>query len=132
MGSGAGSNVTNANDVICIGIAGANVDNSCFIGHIIECNPLSGRVAGFSHIQNGRLGTMTYPRTDLKHDINPMEKTSEALFALKPVSFRYNKEIDPRRHLHFGLIAEDVAAVNPDLVVRDKDGKARIACATTR
>jgi hypothetical protein len=52
-----------------------------------------------------------------------MEQASEALFALKPVSFLYKKEIDPQRTKQFGLVAEDVETVNPDLVVRDKDGK---------
>ena len=53
-----------------------------------------------------------------------MAKTSEALFALKPVTFRYKKAIDPQGTAQFGLVAEDVEAVNPDLVVRDKGGKA--------
>ena len=53
-----------------------------------------------------------------------MDKASEALLALKPVTFRYKKEIDPQRIPQFGLVAEEVAKVNPDLVVRDKEGKA--------
>ena len=52
-----------------------------------------------------------------------MERSSEALYALKPVTFRYKKEFDPQGILQFGLVAEDVEAVNPDLVVRDKAGK---------
>ena len=52
-----------------------------------------------------------------------MDKASEALFALKPVSFRYKKEMDPAGTSQFGLVAEDVEKVNPDLVVRDKEGK---------
>ena len=52
-----------------------------------------------------------------------MDTASEALFVLKPVSFRYKEEIDPARSHDFGLIAEDVAAVNPDLVARDEEGK---------
>ena len=52
-----------------------------------------------------------------------MNDASEALFALKPVTFRYKKEIDPQGISQFGLIAEDVAEVNPQLVVRDKEGK---------
>jgi hypothetical protein len=52
-----------------------------------------------------------------------MDKASEALYALKPVTFRYNKEMDPSGIRQFGLVAEDVDEVNPDLVVRDKDGK---------
>ena len=52
-----------------------------------------------------------------------MAQASEVLFALKPVIFRYKKEIEPQEIPQFGLVAEDVEAVNPDLVVRDKDGK---------
>src|SRR6185436_12485180 len=56
-----------------------------------------------------------------KTDIKPMDKTSESILALKPVSFRYkvHKDATPQ----FGLIAEEVAEVNPDLVVRDKNGE---------
>jgi hypothetical protein len=55
-----------------------------------------------------------------------MDKISDALFSLKPVTFRYKREVDPEgdgKTTQFGLVAEDVEKVNPDLVVRDKDGK---------
>ena len=52
-----------------------------------------------------------------------MSNTSEALFALKPVTFRYKKQIDPRQVLAFGLIAEEVAEISPALITHDKDGK---------
>ena len=52
-----------------------------------------------------------------------MDSASEALFALQPVTFRYKKGIDPQGIPQFGLVAEDVESVNPDLVVRGKDGK---------
>ena len=52
-----------------------------------------------------------------------MNKASEALLALKPVTYRYNKEIDPTGTTQFGLVAEQVEKVNPDLVVRDTEGK---------
>jgi len=71
---------------------------------------------------NGQLGTMT-SSARFKQDIKPMDKSSEALLALKPVSFRYTKEIDPPGISQFGLVAEDVEKVNPDLVVRDEKGK---------
>jgi len=58
-----------------------------------------------------------------KEDIKPMDKASEALFALNPVSFRYKKEVDPAHALSFGLIAEEVAKVSSDLITRDEDGK---------
>jgi hypothetical protein len=52
-----------------------------------------------------------------------MDKSSEAILALKPVTFRYKKEFDPTKTAQFGLVAEEVEKVNPDLVVRDKEGK---------
>ena len=58
-----------------------------------------------------------------KDDIKPMDNASETILALKPVSFRYKKELDPDKIPQFGLIAEEVERVNPDLVVRDEDGK---------
>ena len=51
-----------------------------------------------------------------------MDKASEALFSLKPVTFRYKKEIDPAGTSQFGLVAEDVEKISPDLVVRDEKG----------
>jgi hypothetical protein len=52
-----------------------------------------------------------------------MDKASETLFALKPVTFHYKKEVDAVRMLSFGLIAEEVAEISPDLVSRDEEGK---------
>ena len=71
---------------------------------------------------NGKLGTSTSSRR-FKEEIKPMERTSEALFALKPVTFRYKNEIDPAGTPQFGLVAEEVEKVNRDLVVRDQEGK---------
>jgi Chaperone of endosialidase len=71
---------------------------------------------------NGHLGTMTSSKR-FKEEIRPMNTTSEAIFSLEPVTFRYRKEIDPAGTSQFGLIAEQVAKVNPTLVLRDKDGK---------
>jgi hypothetical protein len=59
-----------------------------------------------------------------KEQIKPMGNASEAILALKPVTFRYKEEIDPERTPEFGLVAEDVEKLNPDLVTRDPDGKA--------
>ena len=58
-----------------------------------------------------------------KEQIKPMDKASEAVLALKPVTFHYKKEIDPDRTPQFGLVAEEVEKINPDLVARDRDGK---------
>jgi hypothetical protein len=120
LGNGAGSGVTTASNVICIGAAGNDVDNSCYIGNIFG-DTSSGGTAVFIN-SNGRLGTVQSSRR-FKEDIQPMAQASEALLALKPVIFRYKKEIDPTGISQFGLVAEEVAKVNPDLVVRDKEGK---------
>jgi hypothetical protein len=58
-----------------------------------------------------------------KEAIKPMDKASEAILALQPVTFRYKQELDPDGIPQFGLVAEQVEKVNPDLVVRDADGK---------
>jgi hypothetical protein len=58
-----------------------------------------------------------------KEQIKPMDKTSEAIMALKPVTFRYKHELDPKGIPQFGLAAEQVEKVNPDLVARDEEGK---------
>ena len=71
---------------------------------------------------NGKLGTMT-SSARFKEDIKPMDTASESIFALKPVRFRYKKDIDTTATRQFGLLAEDVEAINPDLVVRGKEGK---------
>ena len=71
---------------------------------------------------NGHLGTLTSSKR-FKQDIRSMDKASEALFSLKPVTFRYKKEIDPAGTPQFGLVAEDVEQVNPDLVTRDENGR---------
>jgi trimeric autotransporter adhesin len=122
LGFGAGDNVTTANNVICIGagINGANVSNSCFIGSVFG-QISSGGTAVFIN-SGGKLGTITSSRR-FKEEIRPMAQASEVLFALKPVVFHYKKEIEPQKIPQFGLVAEDVEAVNPDLVVRDKEGK---------
>ena len=52
-----------------------------------------------------------------------MDKASEAILALQPVTFRYKKELDPKGIPQFGLVAEEVEKINPELVARDKDGK---------
>ncbi|HEX3445027.1 MAG TPA: tail fiber domain-containing protein, partial [Chthoniobacterales bacterium] len=122
LGFGAGDNVTTANNVICIGsgVVGANVSNSCFIGSVFGQTSSGGTAVFIS--SNGKLGTPTSSRR-FKDEIKPMERTSEALFALKPVTFRYKKEIDPAGTHQFGLVAEEVEKVNPDLVVSDQEGK---------
>jgi trimeric autotransporter adhesin len=72
---------------------------------------------------DGHLGTST-SSARFKEAIRPMDKASEAILALKPVTFRYKHELDPDGIPQFGLVAEEVEKVNPDLVARDADGKA--------
>jgi hypothetical protein len=71
---------------------------------------------------NGHLGTIVSSER-FKDAIQPMDKASEAIFALKPVTFRYKKEFDPEAIPQFGLVAEQVEKVDPDLVARDEKGK---------
>src|SRR3982751_6085960 len=71
---------------------------------------------------DGRLGTMT-SSARFKEEIKPIGKASEAILTLRPVSFRYRKEIDPQAIPEFGLVAEEVAEINPELVTRDAKGE---------
>ena len=71
---------------------------------------------------NGQLGTVQ-SSARYKEAIKPMDKASEAILALKPVTFRYKQEFDPDGIPQFGLVAEQVEKVNPNLVTRDEDGK---------
>src|SRR5439155_12676528 len=81
-------------------------------------------VSGAAVVVNagGQLGVAA-SSVRFKDDVRPMDKVSEAILALKPVSFHYKMEIDPKKTPQFGLIAEEVEKVNPDLVMRDVDGK---------
>jgi endosialidase-like protein len=79
---------------------------------------------------NGQLGTVVSSER-FKDAIKPMDKVSEAILALKPVTFRCKHELDPKGIPQFGLVAEDVEKVNADLVVRDKEGNP-IVSATIR
>ena len=120
LGDGAGSGVTDANNVICIGHAGTNVDNSCFIGNIRDAVVAPDAVQVLID-SAGKLGTTSGSSRRFKTQIKPMDRTSEAIFALKPVTFHY--KTDSTNSPQFGLIAEEVAKVNPHLVLRDKDGE---------
>jgi hypothetical protein len=121
LGQRAGGGVTTADNVICIGTAGDNVSNSCYIGGI------AGQTVGLGgsacYVDNdGKLGVFLSARR-FKTDIADMDHSSEALLALRPVTFHYKPELDKAGIPQFGLIAEEVEATNPDLVVRDKAGK---------
>ena len=120
LGDNAGVGVTTANNVIAIGVAGENVDNTCYIDNIFGVISTAG--TGVFVNSEGKLGTGTSSRR-FKDGIKPMDQTSEVILALKPVTFSYKKEIDPAGRSQFGLVAEEVEKVSADLVVRDKEGK---------
>jgi hypothetical protein len=121
LGAGAGVNVTTASNVICIGHSGANVNNSCFIGSIRGITTQNADAIPVVIDSAGQLGTIS-SSARFKKEITPMNKTSEAILALKPVTFHYKS--DPAgAGPQFGLIAEEVEKVNPDLIVRDAQGK---------
>jgi Chaperone of endosialidase len=120
LGYQAGIGIHTADNVIAIRASGEDVSNSCYIGEIFGATSPGGTAVFINGV--GKLGTLTSSRR-FKDDIKPMDKASEALLSLKPVTFRYKKEIDPAGTSQFGLVAEEVEKVNPDLVVRDNEGK---------
>jgi len=125
LGREAGGGVSTADHVICIGAVGANVNFGCFIGNIYSnVQPVVGIDPDYVTVNSvGRLGRGNVSSRRYKHDIKPMEKASDVLFALKPVSFRYNEQYDATQTIAFGLIAEEVAEVYPDLVGRNAKGQ---------
>src|SRR6266498_3507065 len=119
LGSPTGGNVTTASNVICIGHPGLNVDNSCFIGHIRDALVAPDAIPVLID-SAGKLGTTSGSSRRFKKEIKPMDRASESILRLKPVSFHYKN--DSKRTTQFGLIAEEVAEVNADVVVRDDNG----------
>jgi trimeric autotransporter adhesin len=121
IGDSAGFNITGSGNV-CIG-AGVNgfagESNITRIRNVYESVATERAVYVTS---DNRIGTLASSRR-YKEQIKPMEKASETIRSLRPVSFRYKKEIDPAQPLCFGLIAEEVAEVNPNLVTLDCEGK---------
>ena len=106
---------TGANESGTIRIGGSNQTNTYIAG--INGVTVAGGI-GVIVDSNGHLGTIT-SSARFKEEIKPMDKSSEAIFALKPVTFRYKHELDPDGIPQFGLVAEQVEKVDPDLVVRD-------------
>src|SRR5207247_5660904 len=99
-------------------------NTACFIGGINGVDE-GGTVSVVTINGDGRLGTKPPVASSrrFKDEIKPMDKASEAILALKRVTFRYKKEIDRKRIPQFRLLAEDVEKVNPDLVNRYSSGK---------
>jgi Chaperone of endosialidase len=137
LGGEAGSAVTGDSN-ICIGagvigtpgesntirigdnLPGAPGLSGCYVGGIYGQGFVSMNYLQVGIDDTGKLGTLNSSRR-FKKDIQAMENTSEAILALKPVTFRYKS--DAKNTPCFGLIAEEVAEVNPTLVVRDHEGK---------
>jgi hypothetical protein len=133
LGALAGQNLTTGSHNIYIGSFGGTNDesgkirigragghNSTFIAGISGVTVADG--VGVIVGTNGKLGTVVSSKR-FKDEIKPMDKASEAILALKPVTFVYKKEIDSARIPQFGLVAEQVEKVNPDLIARDEGGK---------
>jgi hypothetical protein len=123
IGDSAGFNQTTGGGNVYIGaemVGIAGESDTCYIRSIFGRTVASGVPVLIN--SSNRLGTTTSSKR-FKEEIKPMDKASEALLALKPVTFRYKKEIDPGGTTQFGLVAEEVEQANPDLVVRDKEGK---------
>ena len=127
IGTNAGLNITGTGNV-CIGegmLGVAGEFNTTWIRNIHNTvQPIVGTDPDNVTINSaGRLGRGNVSSRRYKHDIKPMDNASEAILALKPVTFRYNKEYDATQTLAYGLIAEDVAQVYPDLVGRNREGQ---------
>jgi hypothetical protein len=121
LGINAGNNLTTGNGNVCIGanVGGVAGESNTTRIKNVYASVASGRAVYVN--SDNKLGTLLSTRR-VKENIKPMDKASEAILALKPVSFRYKKEIDASGSPQFGLIAEDVAGINPDLVTRDAEG----------
>jgi hypothetical protein len=132
LGNFAGANLTTGDQNIDIGNAGVAAEaNTIRIGTrgtqtAIYVAGIMGKTVPMSTPvfinANGQLGTTT-SSARFKDEIKPMAKASETILALKPVTFRYKKELDPQGIPQFGLVAEEVEKVNPALITRDADGK---------
>jgi len=132
LGANAGQNLTTGDNNIDIGNAGvAGESNTIRIGTVrTHANTFIAGISGVTVAggvgviinSSGHLGTVVSSER-FKDEIKPMDKASEAILALKPVTFRYKHDLDPEGIPQFGLVAEQVEKVNPALVARDEQGK---------
>jgi Chaperone of endosialidase len=124
VGDGAGFNLTTGSGNVYIGTGVGGLDGESNITRIanIAATPQGNGV--FVTVESGgnKLGFQVSSGR-YKEQIKPMEQASESLYRLAPVTFRYKKELDPQGTRQYGLIAEEVAKVEPDLVVNDEEGK---------
>ncbi len=132
LGNFAGSNLTTGDNNIDVGNVGiAGESNTIRIGTVgtQTATYMAGIVGKTAPMgtpvfinANGQLGT-TLSSARFKDEIRRMDKASEAILALKPVTFHYKKEFDPEGIPQFGLVAEEVEKINPALITRDPEGK---------
>jgi len=131
VGVSAGMNIKTGSNDISIGNVGlADESNTIRMGNDTHTNTFISGINGVTVPggigviidPSGHLGTTT-SSARFKENIQPMDKASETILALKPVTFRYKKDLDPGGIPQFGLVAEQVEKVNPDLVVRDDQGR---------
>jgi hypothetical protein len=123
LGASAGANLTTGSGNVCLGASvygNAGESNTTWIKNIYV-SVASGR-AVYVNADN-KIGTLVSSRR-FKEEIKPMDKASEAILALKPVTFRYKKEVESNGSIMFGLIAEDVEKADSDLVTRNENGEA--------
>ena len=125
IGKDAGGLATGSGNVyighLIAGVAGEN--NHTYIRNIKDTS-VNGGGADIVTIDltTGLLGHASSSRR-YKEDIRPMDNTSEVIYQLQPVTFRYKKEIDRTQSPAFGLIAEEVAKVNPNLIACNSQGQ---------
>jgi len=122
IGDSAGSAVVTGSNIICIGaeVSGEDVSDTTWIGNVYGVTTQSGITAPVVVSDGGQLGTVASSER-FKKDIATMNKASEGILSLRPVTFHY--KTDAKSTAQFGLIAEEVAKVNPALVLPDKEGK---------
>jgi uncharacterized coiled-coil protein SlyX len=122
IGIAAGASVITASNVICIGtLAGtADVSNTIWINNVYSVTTQNATTAPVIVSADNQLGTLAFSER-FKKDIATMEQVSRAILSLRPVTFHY--KTDTKGTPQFGLITEEVAKVNPALVLPDKEGK---------
>jgi len=122
IGDEAGTGIVHASNVTCVGagVTGEDVSNTTWIANVFGVTTQSGTTAPVIVSDTGQLGTVVSSER-FKKDIATMGKSSEAVLSLRPVTFHY--KTDANDTPQFGLIAEEVAKVNPALVMPDKEGK---------
>jgi hypothetical protein len=134
VGGGAGVNLTTGSYNIDIGNAGvhgesntirigaARLQTTTYIAGIRETRLVHGAAVTVGITADGQLGVRA-SLAQVSEEVKPIGLASEVIFSLQPVTFRYKKELDPEAVPQFGLVAEQVAKVTPDLVTYDAEGK---------